>query len=121
MKLVMWIGLALVVLVGGGAGGYYAFLHVEEPAVSDLLNNPAEYLERDLKLTGDVVDRFSLIVAKYYVLDDGTGKIKVITERPFPRVGATVTVTGHLEELYSVGDMQELVLIEGPYEASKKK
>jgi len=80
--------------------------------IQKILNNPREYSRQPITVTGEVVEVFSLIVVKYFVLRDGTGEITVITERTMPKKGVKVNVTGMVKEAFSIGDKQLIVLVE---------
>ena len=54
----------------------------------------------------------SLFVVKYFTLNDGTGSINVITEKPLPKKGQRIRVTGKVSELFSLGRETLLVLME---------
>jgi hypothetical protein len=51
---------------------------------------------------------------RYFVLDDGTGKITVITQKPLPKKGKKIRVKGEVKEMFSLGDTRALVIIEAP-------
>ena len=53
-----------------------------------------------------------LIVVKYFVIKDGTGEIVVVTEKPLPKEGTKITVKGTVQEAFSIGDKQLLVVVE---------
>jgi hypothetical protein len=80
--------------------------------IEKILNNPRDYGERPVTISGKVVDVFSLVVVKYFIVRDGTGELAVVTERPVPRKGSKVRVTGTVQEAFSLGDKQLIVLVE---------
>jgi hypothetical protein len=55
---------------------------------------------------------FSLIFVKYFTLDDGTGSITVVTEKPLPAKGERLTVKGTVEEAFSLGDQTMTLIVE---------
>jgi len=61
----------------------------------------------------EVTEIFSLFVIKYFVVQDKTGKIAVVSDNLLPRKGTAVRVTGTVREAFSIGDQQLLVLVEG--------
>ncbi|MBI4793369.1 MAG: hypothetical protein HY789_11755 [Deltaproteobacteria bacterium] len=65
-------------------------------------------------VSGMVVEVISILVLKYFVVRDDTGEIAVITQRPLPRKGEKVKVYGKIEEAFSLGDQQMIVLVENP-------
>ena len=54
----------------------------------------------------------SLLVVKYFTVQDGAKAINVITERPLPRKGQRIRVVGKVHEGLSWGEHTLLVLIE---------
>ncbi len=80
--------------------------------IGKIAENPREYAGKSVTITGEVTDVFSLFVLKYFAIRDDTGQIIVISDKPLPKKGTTLTVKGRIEEAFSVGDQQLLVLIE---------
>jgi len=86
MKKVLLVACAAAMLVGCGS-----------VKVRQILDNPSRYQGRNVRLTGEVTRSTGLIVAGVYEVDDGTGKINVLSNRPVPGKGARVTVNGRLQ------------------------
>lgn len=80
--------------------------------IKQVLDNPRKYADRTVTVEGKVDEVFSLFVIKYFTVDDGTGTIGVITDRPLPAKGKTVKVTGTVKEAFSLGDQTLTVLVE---------
>lgn len=80
--------------------------------IKQVLDNPRQYADRTVTVSGKVDEVFSLFVVKYFTVDDGTGTIGVITNRPLPAKGETVKVTGTVKEAFSLGDQTLTVLVE---------
>jgi len=85
-------------------------------AIGDILAHPREYAGRNVTVQGEVKNVFSLLVIKYFTLDDGTGSITVVTERPLPKKGERIKVTGRVEEAFSLGEQTLTLIIEAPDE-----
>jgi cob(I)alamin adenosyltransferase len=47
-------------------------------------------------------------------IKDDTGEIAVVTERSVPRKGEQIKVIGKVEEAFSLGDQQLIVIKENP-------
>ena len=105
---------AILIAVVLGIGGWYYFTQVHATDIGKILSNPRDYVDRELTITGTVKERFSMFFAKYFILQDTSGEITVITDRPLPAVGANIRVKGHVEESFSLGQEQLLVFIENP-------
>lgn len=86
MKKILLVVCAAVMLVGCGS-----------VKIRQVLNNPARYQGRDVRFTGDVTRSTGLVVAGVYEIDDGTGKINILSNRQVPRKGARVTVKGRMQ------------------------
>jgi hypothetical protein len=65
--------------------------------IRQLVNNPSKYQGRTVRLAGEVTRSTGLIVAGVYEVDDGTGKINILSNKPVPRKGARVAVTGRMQ------------------------
>jgi len=82
--------------------------------VSRIIDNPRDYDGKTVTVSGEVTEIFSFFVLKYFVLDDGTGTITVITQKALPKKGTKVRVKGEVKEMFSLGDTRALVIIEEP-------
>ncbi len=82
--------------------------------ISDILQNPRKYAGKQVSVSGKVVETFSLVVIRYFVVRDDTGEITVVTERPLPKKGEQIKVTGKVQEAFSLGDQQLIVIKETP-------
>lgn len=95
-----------------GVGGWFYYTELHATAIGKINSNPRDYVSKDLIISGSVKERFSLFMVKYFILQDPTGEIYVITDKPLPAVGAKIRVKGQVEEGFSLGDQQYLVFIE---------
>lgn len=77
--------LALLILAATGCGTV---------KINQLVSNPSRYQNRTVRVNGDVTRSTGAVVAGVYQIDDGTGKINVLSNRPVPPKGAKVRVTG---------------------------
>ena len=72
--------------------------------VSDLEHNPGRYYNKEVAVTGTVVESFGLLGEGAFQIDDGTGKIWVLSENyGIPGKGQRVGVVGNLVGGVSVG------------------
>ena len=62
--------------------------------IRELTHNPARYQNRTVNIEGNVTGGVGALVAGGYQVDDGTGKIIVVSTRPIPPKGANVRVKG---------------------------
>jgi hypothetical protein len=82
--------------------------------IKDILDNPAAYEGKVVKVSGDVVDAANLFVVKFYHLEDSTGRIVVVARKAVPLRGAKVTATGTVHQAFALGDQNLTVIIEEP-------
>ena len=83
-------------------------------SIADIQAHPRDYADKEVTVEGEVKEVFNLFVVKYFTLDDGTGEIGVVTERPLPQKGERIRVTGQVRETFSLGDRSSLMLVENP-------
>lgn len=83
-------------------------------SIKDVLENPAAYEGKSVKLEGTVADATNLMVLKFYHLEDATGRIAVVARRAVPLRGARVTVAGTVHQAFAIGDQNLTVVIEDP-------
>lgn len=88
--------------------------------ISKIMDNPRDYDGKTVIVSGEVIEVFSLVVVKYFVVSDGTGKIRVITQKILPKEGTKIQVKGKVSEMFSLGDTQAIVIIEESGQTSQK-
>ncbi|NWG01400.1 MAG: hypothetical protein HXY44_00925 [Syntrophaceae bacterium] len=81
-------------------------------SISKILENPRNYEGKTVTVSGEVTRVFSLIIIKYFVIQDGTGEITIVTEKALPKIGTKMKVKGTVKEAFSIGDQQLIVLFE---------
>lgn len=86
--------------------------------IHKILTSPRDYADKQVTISGTVVDVFSIVLLKYFTLNDGTGEMIVVTQRPMPTKGDKIKVRGTVQEAFSLGDQQLLVLIENKENAN---
>jgi len=80
--------------------------------IGQIIDNPRAYVDKTVTIEGNVTGMFSLVVFKYFTVNDGTASINVVTDRPLPRKGQRIRVRGKVSELFSLGSQSLLVLLE---------
>lgn len=73
--------------------------------VNRALQDPSRYRNKELTLSGDVKDSFSVGNRGVYRIDDGTASLWIASDHGVPRKGAKVKVTGTLKEGYNLGSL----------------
>jgi hypothetical protein len=80
--------------------------------IGKILENPRDYADKTVTVSGEVTGAFGLLIIKYFTLKDSTGEIAVITDKPLPRTGTKLTVKGAVKEAFSLGDKSLVVIVE---------
>lgn len=111
--------LAVVVSVGCAA-----------TTVNKVLADPSRYRDRDVTLSGQVVESISVADRGAYRIDDRTGQIWIISSHGVPRKGASVKLSGKVKEGFNLGSAGErlrlppgigsgLVILESSHKAKR--
>jgi hypothetical protein len=79
--------------------------------IKDLLNHPRDYENKDVTIYGTVTNATSLLVIKYFEIEDDTGTIKVITDKLLPAKGEKMRVAGRMA-VVEIGTERWVVLHE---------
>jgi len=96
--------------------------------VNQIMADPSRYRNREVRLSGAVVDSYSFVNRGAYRIDDGTGQLWVVSDKGVPRTKARVTVTGTIRDGFNLGSLGDrinvpvglgsgLVLIESSHKA----
>jgi len=80
--------------------------------IGKILADPRSYAGKTVTVSGEVTQIFSLVFIKYFKLRDKTGEIVIVSYRPLPRIGTKVKVKGTVQEAFSIGDQQLIVIHE---------
>ena len=78
-------------------------------SINRVLSDPTRYRSEEVRLTGEVVDSYSVASTGAYQIDDGTGRLWVWSNVGVPRKGSRVTVTGTIREAFNLGALGNLV------------
>ena len=71
--------------------------------INDVLADPARYSDKNVTLTGDVVESYSITGRGFYRIEDGTGRLWVFSDKGVPRKGARVSVKGKIKDGFDLG------------------
>ena len=82
--------------------------------IGDIQKAPGQYDGRSVTIAGKVTGTHNLVFVKYYEVEDGTGRIPVVTESALPNEGDRVTVKGKVNQAFSVGSTHFVVIVEEP-------
>jgi len=64
--------------------------------ISNINADPGRYRNKDVAVAGTVTDSYGLLDMGIYEIDDGTGKLLVVTRRGLPSRGAKVGAKGRI-------------------------
>ena len=73
--------------------------------INQVLADPGRYRDHQVKLSGSVVDSYSLVGNGAYQIEDKTGKLWIVSNSGVPRKGAHVSVIGTVREGFSLGSV----------------
>ncbi len=99
---------ALVALVAGCKSG-----ELQITAIRTLLDDPARFDRQTVRVVGEVTRSLGVLGYGAYELDDGTGKLPVVSEEGgAPRTGARVGVEGEFRSAFTLGPTSAAALVE---------
>lgn len=74
-------------------------------SIDRVLADPSRYRDRQVQISGEVVDSYSLLGRGVYRVRDKSGQLWVLSERGVPRDGARVKVKGTIREPFNLGGL----------------
>ncbi|MBM3501105.1 MAG: hypothetical protein FJX74_20835 [Armatimonadetes bacterium] len=97
----------------------------ERKTINQILAEPDRYARREVGIVGTVTDSYSVLGRGAYRVDDGTGKLWVVSDKGVPRKGARVGVKGKIKNGFDLGGLIKipeafrsgLVMIESSHRA----
>lgn len=103
--------------------GFYVFSFIScgvgTTKIGDITGHPRDFAGKEVTISGEVTEVFSVIIVRYFTVRDGTGEINVVTDRPLPAKGEKIKVKGIIKEAFSLGTQTTLVLVEGVDKSSR--
>jgi hypothetical protein len=82
--------------------------------IRNILDSPATYEGKTVLISGDVEESVNVLILRYYLVRDESGRIPVVTSGAVPRRGTRVRVRGVVRQAFAIGDESLTVLIEKP-------
>jgi len=77
----------------------------ERKTINQIMADPQRYANKEVSIAGQVVRSYSVMGNGVYQVDDGTGKLWVVSHTGVPREGARVAVKGKIRDGYNFGDL----------------
>jgi hypothetical protein len=75
----------------------------QRESISKIMADPARYRNKEVGITGTVTDSYGVLDMGAYEIDDGTGKLWVVTRRGVPARGSKVGAKGRVYTGFNVG------------------
>ncbi len=104
MKKVMFVLLALCLVMPGCSRGI--------TPIGQITADPSSYLNRDVKILGEVSERLAFQEEGVLTISDDTGTIQVYTTGDMPEQGKKVVVNGIVKTMLKVGPYDFGTIIE---------
>jgi hypothetical protein len=79
-----------------------------EKSINQIKAEPDRYANREVGIRGEVTESFSILGRGAYQVDDGTGKLWVVSDRGVPRKGSHVAVKGKIRDGFDMGSFIKL-------------
>lgn len=80
----------------------------ETKSINEIKADPGRYANREVGVVGNVVQSVSLLGHGAYEIDDGTGRLWVVSQTGVPRKGARVAVRGRIRDGFDLGTFVKL-------------
>ncbi len=75
----------------------------QRETISKINADPGRYRNKDVTVAGNVIDSYGVLGRGVYEIDDGTGRLFVVTERGVPSRGSRVGAKGRINTGFSFG------------------
>jgi len=80
----------------------------QERTINQIMADPQRYANHEVGIVGNVVQSYSVIGKGVYQVDDGTGRLWVVSDKGVPRKGARVGVKGTIRDGFDLGSLVRL-------------
>jgi len=80
----------------------------EKKTINEIRADPHRYADHDVGIEGNVVRSYSVLGRGAYEVDDGTGKLWVVSDKGVPRTGTRVAVKGKIKDAFDLGSVVKL-------------
>ena len=92
-----------------------------QTTISRINADPAHYRNKEVGIVGTVRDSYGALGNGAYEIDDGTGRLWVVTRRGVPSRGARVGVKGHVYTGFNWGGRNYGTVLEETGRSSKQR
>ena len=91
----------------------------ERQSINKILSDPERYHDKEVGIAGTVTDSYGALGTGAYEVDDGTGKIWVVTRRGIPSRGARIGAKGHVYTGFNLSGKNFGTVIEETWRSAK--
>ena len=85
-------------------------------SINQIMADPQKYANKEVGIKGEVTESYSALGHGAYRVDDGTGRLWVVSDKGVPRKGAKIVAKGTIKDAYNFGDLGSLIKL--PEQAS---
>jgi hypothetical protein len=78
-------------------------------SINQIMADPQRYANKEVGIKGEVTESYSVVGHGAYRVDDGTGRLWVVSEKGVPRKGAKIVAKGTIKDAYNFGDLGNLI------------
>jgi hypothetical protein len=82
-------------------------------SINRVLADPSRYQNREVRVSGYVVDSYSVVGRGAYRIEDRSGQLWIVSDRGVPRKGAHVTVKGTIRDTVNLGALSNVIRMPG--------
>ena len=77
-------------------------------SINHIMADPSRYSDKNVRVEGQVTESYSVLGKGAYQIDDGTGRLWVVSTKGVPRKGARVSTKGKIKDGFDVGSIVKL-------------
>jgi hypothetical protein len=85
-------------------------------SINQIMADPQRYANKEVGIKGEVTESYSVVGRGAYRIDDGTGRLWVVSEKGVPRKGARIVAKGTIKDAYNFGNLGNVIKL--PEQAS---
>jgi hypothetical protein len=78
-------------------------------SINQIMADPQRYANKEVGIKGEVTESYSVVGRGAYRVDDGTGRLWVVSDMGVPRKGARIVARGTIKDAYNFGDLGNLI------------
>ncbi len=80
----------------------------EQKSINQIKAEPDRYAKREVVVVGTVTRSISVLGKGAYEVEDGTGKLWVVSKAGVPREGARIAVKGKIRDAFNLSEVVKL-------------